>query len=812
MAKQKFKITNWPTYNKALINRGSITFWLDDEAIQAWYESATPSSRGRPQRYSDLAITTVLVIKRVFRLTLRAAQGFIDSIFSLMNVPLRCPDYSCVSRRAKSVNISFKTPTRGEIAHLVIDSTGLKVFGEGEWKVKITLRKLPLAVAVAAGVMSAQAMAVDFHGYARSGIGWTGSGGEQQCFQTTGAQSKYRLGNECETYAELKLGQEVWKEGDKSFYFDTNVAYSVAQQNDWEATDPAFREANVQGKNLIEWLPGSTIWAGKRFYQRHDVHMIDFYYWDISGPGAGLENIDVGFGKLSLAATRSSEAGGSSSFASNNIYDYTNETANDVFDEELLGQPHNIVRHPDMPPAAFEHMWSTLKSGRSWMGLVKNRCKNGDHYWVSAYVTPIAKNGSIVEYQSVRTKPEPEQVLAAEKLYAQLRSGKAARPKLAASFSVKILLLIWGSIISSAMAAGMLTDTSISSLLLATLMSGSLSSVSVLAILSPLGRLVERARNISNNPLSQSLYTGRTDEFGQIEFALRMMQAETGAIVGRIGDASNRLSEHTRGLLKDIESSNVLTVEQQAETDQIATAVNQMVASIQEVASNAQHAADAAGRADTETASGQRLVAHTSQSITALEGEIRQATQVIHELEGQSNEISKVLDVIRGIAEQTNLLALNAAIEAARAGEQGRGFAVVADEVRSLAARTQQSTTDIQSMISALQERAQSAVTVMEQSSRQAHTSVAHAEEAATALDGIGQRVNEITDMNAQIATAVEQQGAVSEDINRSIINIRDAADTNVQTGQNNLQSAKSVAQLTSALSELAKQFWEKRG
>ncbi len=135
MAKQKFKITNWPTYNKALINRGSITFWLDDEAIQAWYESATPSSRGRPQRYSDLAITTVLVIKRVFRLTLRAAQGFIDSIFSLMNVPLRCPDYSCVSRRAKSVNVSFKTPTRGEIAHLVIDSTGL-VFGEGEWKVK----------------------------------------------------------------------------------------------------------------------------------------------------------------------------------------------------------------------------------------------------------------------------------------------------------------------------------------------------------------------------------------------------------------------------------------------------------------------------------------------------------------------------------------------------------------------------------------------------------------------------------------------------------------------------------------------------
>lgn len=203
----------------------------------------------------------------------------------------------------------------------------------------ITLRKqVPLAIAVAAGILSAQAGAVDFKGYARSGIGWTGSGGEQQCFQATGAQSKYRLGNECETYAELKLGQEVWKEGDKSFYFDTNVAYSVSQQNDWESTSPAFREANVQGKNLIDALPGSTIWAGKRFYQRHDVHMIDFYYWDISGPGAGIENIDLGFGKLSLAATHSSEAGGSATFADrgalgNRIYD--NLVPNDVFDVRL---------------------------------------------------------------------------------------------------------------------------------------------------------------------------------------------------------------------------------------------------------------------------------------------------------------------------------------------------------------------------------------------------------------------------------------------------------------------------------------------
>lgn len=153
MAKQKFKITNWTAYNKALINRGSLTFWLDESAIQAWYDEPKNSSRGRPQRYSELAISTVLMLKRVFRLTLRAAQGFIDFMFTLMKLPLRCPDYSCVRRRAKSVSIPFKNPTRGEIAHLVIDSTGLKVFGEGEWKVKKhgqekrrVWRKLHLAV------------------------------------------------------------------------------------------------------------------------------------------------------------------------------------------------------------------------------------------------------------------------------------------------------------------------------------------------------------------------------------------------------------------------------------------------------------------------------------------------------------------------------------------------------------------------------------------------------------------------------------------------------------------------------------------
>jgi len=202
----------------------------------------------------------------------------------------------------------------------------------------IPLGKTLLAATVAAA-FSTPALAVDFHGYARSGIGWTGSGGEQQCFQATGAGSKYRLGNECETYAELKLGHEAWKEGDKSFYFDTTLAYAVSQRSDFEAVSPGFREVNITGVNLIDALPGSTLWAGKRFYQRHDVFMTDFFYWDISGPGAGLENVDLGFGKLSFAVTRNSEAGGTQGYIDKQQDE--RPTVNDVFDLRLAGLQTN---------------------------------------------------------------------------------------------------------------------------------------------------------------------------------------------------------------------------------------------------------------------------------------------------------------------------------------------------------------------------------------------------------------------------------------------------------------------------------------
>ena len=210
-------------------------------------------------------------------------------------------------------------------------------------------KKTLLAAAITSALIATSASAVDFHGYARSGIGWTSGGGDQTALKVNGGGSKYRLGNETETYAEFKLGQELYKDGNQSIYLDTNLAYSVDQQVDWEATSPALREINVQFKNFAEGvLPGATLWAGKRFYQRHDVHMNDFYYWDISGPGAGVENIDLGFGKLSLAVTRNTETGGTATYGKDKVYYIDNNgqiqsriedrkanVYNDVFDIRL---------------------------------------------------------------------------------------------------------------------------------------------------------------------------------------------------------------------------------------------------------------------------------------------------------------------------------------------------------------------------------------------------------------------------------------------------------------------------------------------
>ena len=474
--------------------------------------------------------------------------------------------------------------------------------------------------------------------------------------------------------------------------------------------------------------------------------------------------------------------------------------------EELIGASHNLLRHPDMPAVAFAHMWKTLKSGRSWMGMVKNRCKNGDHYWVSAYATPVTRDGVTVEYQSVRTKPDARRVAAAERVYAQLRAGKRRRlPRL----GLGVKFTAWVAATSSvtwALGLGLATY-SLAWQLLAWVAGCAVGAVGVKVILRPLAQLNQRARAIADNPLSQAIYTGREDECGQIEFALHMLEAQVGAVVGRIGDASVRLSGHAAQLVEQLGSSHTSSLGQQTQTDQVAAAIHQMAASVAEVANHAVAASKAADQAGNETREGHLRVDESRDSVLRLSQELARATEVIHQLESHSGEISGVLEVIRTIAEQTNLLALNAAIEAARAGEQGRGFAVVADEVRTLAKRTQQSTEEIDQMIAKLHGGVGAAVKAMGVSHEMASGTVGQSEKVQQALENILGAVGMIVDQNQQIAAAVEQQTAVAHDIDQNIVEINRAGERTAEGAHQTEDASRRLSAQVVQLKQLISAF-----
>ncbi len=459
-------------------------------------------------------------------------------------------------------------------------------------------------------------------------------------------------------------------------------------------------------------------------------------------------------------------------------------------EDELIGRNHNVVRHPDMPPAAFADLWSHLKSEKPWMGIVKNRCKDGNYYWVDAYVTPIKENGVVNEYQSVRTKPDRNIVRRAETVYRQLMQGQtplalrlpkfSIRSKLATGFALALAPPLWALIGNSALVSP------------ATWTIVGLSLMTAVATTHLVSRRItagaRMAREVIDNPIMQLIYTDSTDEVGAMALAMKMRTSELRAVVGRISDSSQQLKGSAESLASTIERTNVRVHEQQSQTDQVAAAMHEMSATVQEVARNAAYAADATTEAQQAADEGRAVVTETIQSIRDVAGCVEQAAEVINQLHSNAANIGTVVDVIRGIAEQTNLLALNAAIEAARAGEQGRGFAVVADEVRTLAQRTQQSTQEIQDMVERLQAGANKAVRAMESGTEQTESSVQRATAAGTALEAITRVITKISDMSTQIATASEEQSAVAEEINSNVAAINElsqgTADEAYQNGE----------------------------
>ncbi|MFB1011345.1 MAG: methyl-accepting chemotaxis protein, partial [Thiopseudomonas sp.] len=246
---------------------------------------------------------------------------------------------------------------------------------------------------------------------------------------------------------------------------------------------------------------------------------------------------------------------------------------------------------------------------------------------------------------------------------------------------------------------------------------------------------------------------------------------------------------------------------QRVETEQVATAMNEMAATVQEVAQNSEEAAQAAQKADDQAQSGHKVLRTALEAIRHLSSDVQQSTQAMHRLNENSANISTVLTVINGIAEQTNLLALNAAIEAARAGEAGRGFAVVADEVRGLAQRTQESTAQIEDLIATLQKGAQDAVHMMDSSSQLAENTLELAHQADDELSAITRTVSEIQAMNMQIATAAEEQSSVAEEINRSVINVNTIADQSASAVEEMAASSADLARLGQSLQDLVSRF-----
>jgi aerotaxis receptor len=492
---------------------------------------------------------------------------------------------------------------------------------------------------------------------------------------------------------------------------------------------------------------------------------------------------------------------------------YANQEFIDVCgfsNDELLKKNHNVVRHPDVPPAAFADLWNVLKAGKPWMGIVKNRCKNGDHYWVDAYVSPIIEDGNTLGYESVRVKPSRELVERAERIYALINGGKRLKLKL---FDIS---MVWRAYM------GFMAIFTL--LFIAAVIYGNFSAPwavsmfgAVAALLYPMAKFVmhplqvltKGSKTIIDNPLIQMMYTGRSDEIGQIQVAMQMLKAGQRTTLGRVADSAESISNAAEQVSGSAEHTNQGVRSQHAEIEQLATAINEMAATVGEVARNASEAAQAANQVRHEVGIGKNVVQQNLDSIHNLTNKIEGVAKVIQALEVDSRSINTVLQVIQDIAEQTNLLALNAAIEAARAGDQGRGFAVVADEVRSLAMRTQESTGEIRSLIENLQRVTNNAVQEMMQSRTETAATVEQATKANAALDTIDKAVSVIDDMNIHIACATEQQATVAETINKNIHEINSVADGVQNAVQSTVAISEKLAQQSINMRRLVERFRE---